>query len=98
VPRKALQSRRGHETDDLQGDEMMFMPGTYLTPRTGFAFKVNGKGREVTFKADQRFWIGNSRTDQASSGSVEVCRINRPAGFGYRFTQAQIEELFVVAE
>lgn len=57
--------------------------------KNSFAFKVNGKGRTITVKAGDRFWVTNCQTDQSQSGFITVDRIGRGhISHGYAFTGA----------
>lgn len=76
----------------------MFAQGTRLIPKQAFAFRVNGKGREIQFKDRERLWVASSSTEQARSQSVEVCRSSQPKGFGYHFSFDQVNELFRVGD
>lgn len=69
--------------------------GLGLTAIRTFAFKVNGKGRVITFKEGQRFWVTNSTIDQRQSGFVKVDRHGKGCiSHGYAFTPAQVAECF----
>ena len=66
-----------------------------LTAKKDFAFKVNGKGRTITVRAGQRFWVTTSRTalcvliDRMGKGSCSS---------GYSFSDEQLDELFTLDE
>jgi hypothetical protein len=66
---------------------------TPLTVRETFSFKVNGKGRTITFKKGQDAWVTNTQVDQQTRGVVNVAR--RGQVFGYDFTREQVEQFFM---
>lgn len=67
---------------------------TYLTAKETFSFKVNGKGRAVTFKQGQRFWV----TSTENSQFISVARLDQPLGSGYEFSPEQVSKFFSVEE
>jgi hypothetical protein len=67
---------------------------TYLVCKKAFGFKVNGKGRMIVFKEGQRFWVGNTPSDQTKRGQINVIRKGYPLGFGYDFAPSQVSEYF----
>lgn len=75
----------------------MPMPqGTTLRAKAAFTFKVPGaRGRPVTVKPGDCFWVTNCETDQNKRGVVMVDREGR--GYisqGYAFDPAQIKDFF----
>ena len=75
---------------------MTLFQGLRIRPRETFQFKMNGKGRTITFKATNAFWV--STVPKADGSPIEVSRHGYPMGFGYRFTPEQIQSLFISAE
>jgi len=71
---------------------------TILVCKETVSFKVGGKGRVITFKAGQRFWVTNSEYDQNSRKVLNVARLNMPMGFGYDFTPEQVAQYFSVLQ
>lgn len=72
--------------------------GARLVARRDFQFKVPGvKGRAVTVRAGQRFWITNSMLDQDARKVVMIDREGRGhISNGYAFTPEMIADLFTV--
>jgi hypothetical protein len=69
---------------------------TVLVMKETLSFKVNGKGRTITFKPGQTFWVTNTQTDQTTRGIVNVARTGQR--FGYDFTTDQVERFFTIKE
>ena len=71
--------------------------GTIIKAKTTFSFKVNGKGRTITFKEGQEFWTTTTQIFFNQNGGVMVERKNKGSiSTGYFFTSQQIDELFEV--
>lgn len=70
--------------------------GTRVKPRSYFAIKVNGKGREIRFFPTDRCWVASPQHTQRIA--IEVCRINKPKGTGYTFTQEQFDKYFEIED
>lgn len=70
--------------------------GEALICRKSFAFKVNGKGRAITFKAGCRFWVTNTELNQTNRKAVNVARHNEK--IGHDFTAEQVAEFFATPE
>jgi hypothetical protein len=73
--------------------------GADLVAKSGFQFKAPGaRGRAVTVKPGQRFWVTNSDLDQKRSGQVMIDRAGRGCiSHGYAFTPATLAQYFEVA-
>jgi hypothetical protein len=68
---------------------------TELTAKSDFAFRVGGKGRAITVRTGQAFWVTNTQVDQQTRGIVLVDRKGKGSiSAGYAFTPEQIETLF----
>jgi hypothetical protein len=67
--------------------------GTVLTCKETFSFKVNNKGRSITFKKGDRFWVTNTEVSQHSSNILNIARENKP--IGYDFTPEQVQQYFM---
>jgi hypothetical protein len=67
---------------------------TPLTCKETFAFKVNGKGKAITFKQGQRFWVTNTEIDQKNRNVVNIARDGKSMGQGYDFTAEQVKAYF----
>jgi hypothetical protein len=66
---------------------------TSLTCKEPVSFKMDGKGRTITFKAGQEFWVTNSEVDQNNRQRLNVAR--NGAKIGYDFTPEQVSRYFV---
>ncbi len=73
--------------------------GATLTAKSGFQFKAAGaRGKPVTVKPGQRFWVTNCGTDQQRSQMIVIDREGRGViSHGYAFAPNTIEQLFEVA-
>lgn len=67
---------------------------TTLVCKETFAFKNGGKGRAITFKAGQRFWVTNSEAGQKIDGVINVARAGMNSACGYNFTAEQVAQKF----
>lgn len=67
---------------------------TTITCKETFAFKVNGKGRTMTFQKGQRFWVTNTEIDQRNRKIVNVAREGKNMGQGYDFSPEQVNAYF----
>jgi len=72
--------------------------GHALIAKSDFAFRASAKGRAVTVRKGQGFWVTTSEYTQARTGVVTIDRKGKGCiGNGYHFTPAQIADLFEVA-
>jgi len=74
--------------------------GARLTAKKDFLFKTPGiKGRPVTVRSGQRFWVTNSMSLQESSNVVTIDREGKGhISHGYAFDPNTIDDLFDVSE
>lgn len=72
--------------------------GASLVAKLAFSFRTPGnRGRSVTVKPGQRFWVTNSGTDQQASGLVTIDREGRGCiSHGYAFRPSALQQYFEV--
>lgn len=64
---------------------------TKLICKETFSFRVGGKGRKITFKEGQEFWITSLNNTQ----TVDIARKGQRVGEGYTFILEQVFRYFV---
>lgn len=73
--------------------------GSTITAKSAFTFKASGtRGRAVTVRSGDKFWITNCETDQARQGVVMIDRTGRGhISHGYAFQPEILQAWFEVA-
>lgn len=76
--------------------EMPIKQGATIIAKAAFQFKVTGsRGRAVSVKPGQRFWVTNCGTDQVSSGLVTIDLEGRGyISHGYAFRPETLAQCF----
>ena len=78
--------------------ESAYKQGTRLTAKKDFQFKAPGaRGRQITVKAGQKFWVTNTGLDPAHKNIVMIDREGKGhISHGYAFSPEMIADLFQV--
>jgi hypothetical protein len=69
---------------------------TQLVCKETFSFKVNGKGRTITFKKGQEFWTTSTAVYVSSTSTVAVAR--KEVINSYIFSVEEINKFFDIRE